>query len=141
MAESIRPTIASSRIPVLSILDKKNHKKRHDRRAGIDHQLPGITETEGGPVTAHTTSTATASKRLRAGLLHVWPISRNVNLDFLSFSHRCVRHQRLASNVHKTTVTFAIDFYIFGSFWMLLMVKRLSPGQIRKQCAKVFSSI
>jgi hypothetical protein len=33
-------------IPVLSVLDEKDHQEGHDGRTGVDHQLPAIAETE-----------------------------------------------------------------------------------------------
>src|SRR5215203_6782745 len=36
-------------IPVLSILDQKDHKESDDRRAGVDYQLPGIGKAEYRP--------------------------------------------------------------------------------------------
>src|SRR3569833_4674659 len=29
-------------VAVLRVLDEKDHQEGHDRRAGVDHQLPGI---------------------------------------------------------------------------------------------------
>jgi hypothetical protein len=29
-------------VAVLSALDQKHHEERHDRRSGIDHELPGV---------------------------------------------------------------------------------------------------
>ena len=50
-------------IPILSILDEKYHEKGHNRRAGIDDQLPRVTETDIGPVRPHTTITDTANTK------------------------------------------------------------------------------
>jgi hypothetical protein len=33
-------------IPVLSVLDEKDHQEGHDGRTGVDHQLPTIAEAE-----------------------------------------------------------------------------------------------
>ena len=33
-------------VPVLHVLNQKNHQKGDDRRAGVDDQLPGIAEVE-----------------------------------------------------------------------------------------------
>jgi hypothetical protein len=32
----------SACVPVLRVLDQKHHEKRHDRRAGINNELPGV---------------------------------------------------------------------------------------------------
>jgi hypothetical protein len=37
------------RIPVLRRLDHEHHEEGHDRGAGVDHELPGIRETEHRP--------------------------------------------------------------------------------------------
>jgi hypothetical protein len=34
------------RVPVLGVLNQEDHEERHDRRGGVDHQLPGIGEPE-----------------------------------------------------------------------------------------------
>jgi hypothetical protein len=37
------------RIAVLGVLDQEDHQEGHDRRPGIDHQLPGIGKSENRP--------------------------------------------------------------------------------------------
>src|SRR6185436_19526507 len=36
-------------VSILCVLNQKDHQERDDRGAGVDHQLPGVTEAEYGP--------------------------------------------------------------------------------------------
>jgi hypothetical protein len=50
-------------VAILGVLDNEDHKKRHDRRARIDDELPGIGPVKEGPATAHRTTTRIASTK------------------------------------------------------------------------------
>ena len=58
--ELVQLEVQGAGVPVLGMLDKEDHQKGNDGRAGIDDELPRIRKAEDGPVTAHARTMAQA---------------------------------------------------------------------------------